>query len=125
MTSFQMAKSRKAQSLRQRSVEVLGLPTRAGRLSLQKCLSTLSGRDVTNLLVEGGALVISSLLSAGLVDEALVFTAPILIGGAEAPSVSGRTGRKRLAEALSPRSVEAKPVGRDILHRLRFTEPPR
>ncbi len=125
MTSVRMAKSPKAARLRRKGVEVLGLPTRAGRLSLQKGLSILSKRDVTNLLVEGGATVISSLLSAGLIDEALVFTAPILIGGAQAPNVSGHAGRKLLAEALSPRSVETRRVGRDMLHRLRFTEPPR
>ncbi len=52
-------------------------------------LADLDGRGFRRLLVEGGASVISSFLRAGLVDLVTVYVAPVLIGGASAPSLMG------------------------------------
>jgi riboflavin biosynthesis pyrimidine reductase len=53
---------------------------------------------VGSLLVEGGARVITSLLSAGLVDRVVVGTAPKIIGtGTEAV---GDLGIARVAEGI-------------------------
>ncbi|MDK1327532.1 bifunctional diaminohydroxyphosphoribosylaminopyrimidine deaminase/5-amino-6-(5-phosphoribosylamino)uracil reductase RibD [Arthrobacter sp. zg-Y1143] len=40
----------------------------------------LYGRGVRHLLVEGGAILASAFLRAGLVDELVVYTAPLLLG---------------------------------------------
>ena len=88
---------------------------------LRDVLSRLARRDVTNLLVEGGPLVLTTLLTAGLVDEAYVFTAPILIGGDCAPGALRGRGAARVEVALTPRLVHTRRSGRDVLHHLRFT----
>jgi diaminohydroxyphosphoribosylaminopyrimidine deaminase/5-amino-6-(5-phosphoribosylamino)uracil reductase len=77
-------------------------------------------RDVTNLLVEGGPTLLASFFDAGLVDEAWIFTAPILIGGRRASSLIQGRGVPRIDAAVRPRAVKVQRVGPDVLHRLRF-----
>jgi diaminohydroxyphosphoribosylaminopyrimidine deaminase/5-amino-6-(5-phosphoribosylamino)uracil reductase len=121
LTGVRPAKTRKAERLRQKGVEVVGCRTRKERVVLDVCLEELMKRDVTNLLVEGGPTVLAALLEARLVDEAFVFTAPILIGGRGAPGVLGDHGAARIEGAIAPRCVQTRRSGSDILLRMRLT----
>ena len=60
--------------------EVIGLPDAAGRIDLAALMHALAGRGINELHVEAGARLNGALLAAGLVDEALVYLAPSLIG---------------------------------------------
>jgi diaminohydroxyphosphoribosylaminopyrimidine deaminase/5-amino-6-(5-phosphoribosylamino)uracil reductase len=121
MTTTAQAKTPRAEHLRHKGVEVIACRARAGRLALRDCLRKLAKRDVTNLLVEGGPTILTALLEAGLVDEAYIFAAPMLIGGDSAPGVLGGRGAARIEAALRPRSVRTQRSGSDVLYRLRLT----
>lgn len=121
MTTVSRANSRKAERLRRKGVEVIACRTRRGRLVMRDCLQKLAKRDVTNLLVEGGPTILTTLLEARLIDEAFVFTAPMLIGGGDAPTALAGRGTARLEATIAPRSVRTQRSGSDILHRMRFT----
>ena len=69
-------------------------------------------------------MIFSTFFAARLIDEAFVFTAPKMIGDNRAPGVLRGQGVARIAAALTPLSVETQRFGADILHHLRFTEPP-
>jgi diaminohydroxyphosphoribosylaminopyrimidine deaminase/5-amino-6-(5-phosphoribosylamino)uracil reductase len=56
------------------------LPGRQGRVDLDALLRQLAGEGVGELHVEAGATLNGALLAAGLVDELLVYTAPMLVG---------------------------------------------
>lgn len=83
-----------------------------GGVDLATLLADLGRRGCTSLLVEGGGTVLASFFTAGLVDKALVFLAPLVIGGQNAPSpVQGigvdllrQAGRWRIAgtDACAP-----------------------
>ena len=120
LTAAKRAKLSKAHRLRQKGVEVVSCRTRGERLALDDCLRTLATREVTNVLVEAGPTLLTALLEARLVDEALVFTAPILIGGRNAPGPLGGRGAARIEAAITPRSVQTRRSGSDILHRMRL-----
>jgi diaminohydroxyphosphoribosylaminopyrimidine deaminase/5-amino-6-(5-phosphoribosylamino)uracil reductase len=121
-TSEKKADSPKARRLRRQGVEVVACSRARGRLSIASCLKILADLDLTNLLVEGGPTVLSAFLTENLVDEAYVFTAPILFGGRSAPSV-WLPGIPHLAQALRPRVIDLRRVQGDVFHRLRFTNP--
>jgi len=121
MTTAARAKTRKADRLRRRGVEVIPCRSRNGCLMLNDCLRKIAKREVTNLLVEGGPTILTAMLEAGKVDEAYVFTAPILIGGRGAPGPLGGIGAARIDAALRARSVRTQRSGADVLHRMRFT----
>jgi len=61
-----------------------------GRVELHQLLEHLARREVAALLVEGGSAVHGSFADAGLVDEAVFFIAPLLIGGSGPSAVAGR-----------------------------------
>ncbi len=49
--------------------------------TLADALRALRGREIRNLLVEGGAGLASALLQEALVDRLIIFRAPLLLGG--------------------------------------------
>ena len=69
---------------------------------------------MTNILVEGGAEVHGSFRDAEEIDEAHVFIAPMLVGGAAAKSAVGGRGVDRLASALRMAEWEMDRVGADL-----------
>ncbi len=111
-----------ARALQQAGVEVVGLSKgEDGRLDIQTALHDLAARDVTHLLVEGGATILASFLSQNLADRVWVFTSPMRIGdGVVAPfcrwgrhsclpsSMADKnvcpTDRDQLVEMLNPAS---------------------
>lgn len=123
-TTAERAKSSKARRLQARGVQVEPCRTKGGRVSPRAVLSRLAQLEVTNLLVEGGPTILTTFFEAGLVDEAYVFTAPMLIGGGDAPSAIGGRGALTIARALRPLSVKSRRYGDDTLSVMRFTDPP-
>ena len=68
------------------------------RLDIRLMLAALAERGITRLLVEGGAELAASLLSAGLVDRLAWFRGPLLIGGDGLPAIAALS-LDRLADA--------------------------
>jgi diaminohydroxyphosphoribosylaminopyrimidine deaminase / 5-amino-6-(5-phosphoribosylamino)uracil reductase len=68
-------------ALRGRGVDVMRVAARGDRLELAAVLRALGTRGITRLMVEGGPILAASLLAADLVDEAVLFRSPHLLGG--------------------------------------------
>ena len=66
--------------LRVAGAEVVRLPERSGRVDLSALMTELVRREVNELHVEAGERTNAALLEAGLVDEWLVYLAPLLVG---------------------------------------------
>lgn len=82
-----------------------------------KALEELWNIGVKSVWVEGGPRVASEFVKAGLVDEVIVYLAPMLLGG---NNVSLQDiGVSTMAEAIGLEIVENKMLGRDIYLRLR------
>lgn len=95
--------------------EVLRLPSEPDgqRVSLQALLAELHRRAVKSVLVEGGAGIITALLSARLVNRMVVAIAPKIIGqGIEAV---GDLGVTKLSQALSFTSFKTERLGPDMI----------
>lgn len=90
-----------------------------GRADLPALLDDLGREGINELHVEAGPVLSGAFLAAGLIDELLVYQAPLLIGEgrplATLPALPG------LAQAQRWRLVEALPVGEDLRLRLRKT----
>jgi diaminohydroxyphosphoribosylaminopyrimidine deaminase / 5-amino-6-(5-phosphoribosylamino)uracil reductase len=81
--------------------------------SLDAVLADL-GRRFTNVLIEGGAGLLGSVLDAKAADEFHVFIAPKLAGGVAAPSPVGGAGAARMADALALDRVTFRQSGEDV-----------
>ena len=82
--------------------------------SAEEALALLAAREVTSLLVEGGAELAAALLRAGLVDGLALFLAPKLIGGDGRPLL-GELGVAALADAPALIDTSVRAIGPDVL----------
>jgi diaminohydroxyphosphoribosylaminopyrimidine deaminase/5-amino-6-(5-phosphoribosylamino)uracil reductase len=104
----------RAAELRALGCEVLTLPGVDGRVDVGALLEELGRRRMTNVLVEGGAGVLGSLLDAGAIDEVHVFVAPSLAGGANALTPVGGRGVERIADVARLEQWRFEDVGGDL-----------
>ena len=86
----------------------------AGAVSLAALLHHLGKRDVQGVLVEGGATLAWSLVRDRLIDDAVLYVAPILVGGAAAHGLISGSGFTPIAEALELTFDAAERIGPDI-----------
>jgi len=62
------------------SVELKGMATVDGRVSLQAVMGDLAAQEINEVLVEAGPMLNGALLSAGFIDELIVYQAPHVLG---------------------------------------------
>jgi len=107
--------SRKKEALLRRSgVKVARCPGPGGRVDLACLLSFLHGLEVRHALIEGGAHLVGSFFDACLVDQAVFYMAPMVIGGAQAlPAVAGR-GVGRLVDAPRLKNISCQRLKNDL-----------
>ena len=67
------------------------------KVDLKNALATLQELGVNRLMVEGGATLNFELLRLGLVDEVIAYMAPMIFGGASAPTMVAGSGLERSA----------------------------
>lgn len=94
----------------------------SGAERIAPALSELGRRNLTSLLLEGGAGLAGAFTDAAQIDELRLFVAPLLLGGAEARPLLGGEGVGRLAAAERALSLESEQSGEDVLIRARLKE---
>jgi diaminohydroxyphosphoribosylaminopyrimidine deaminase / 5-amino-6-(5-phosphoribosylamino)uracil reductase len=102
-----------ADALRARGAELLlQAPAADGRVDLPSLLQALAARGVNELHVEAGERLSGAFLQAGLVDELLVYQAPVLVGPGR--GLAALPPLARLADAARWRYTSVTPVGADL-----------
>jgi diaminohydroxyphosphoribosylaminopyrimidine deaminase/5-amino-6-(5-phosphoribosylamino)uracil reductase len=104
-------------ALAARGAALLPLPGPGGKVDLPALLAELARRGINELHVEAGHKLNGSLLRTGLVDELLVYLAPMLLGPGREMAVLEPL--PALDAAGRWHYVEASPVGADLRLRLR------
>jgi 3,4-dihydroxy 2-butanone 4-phosphate synthase / GTP cyclohydrolase II len=92
-------------------VDLVSLPVAAGRIQPPNLLGMLRERGLGRVLVEGGGRTVSDFLSADVLDQLYLTTAPILVGDG-VPGVRF-AGSDFVADALTA-SVRRFSLGRDL-----------
>ncbi|HIJ71638.1 MAG TPA: bifunctional diaminohydroxyphosphoribosylaminopyrimidine deaminase/5-amino-6-(5-phosphoribosylamino)uracil reductase RibD [Planctomycetes bacterium] len=85
--------STKAAKIENKGAELVVVPTFDGNCDLKATLAELGDRGVAQLLVEGGAGVITSFLAGGLADAVRIYLAPKILGRAGTISISDSFAR--------------------------------
>ncbi|HHW4682913.1 MAG TPA: RibD family protein, partial [Xylella sp.] len=89
------------------------VPQRDGALDLVAALYLLGERGINEVQVEAGATLCGALLHAGLVDELLIYMAPLLLGDAARPLLAGlQIGR--MDQCIGLKVLEVLQVGHDV-----------
>lgn len=82
-----------------------------GRVGLAALLKRLAEREVNEVQVEAGGTLSATLVTAGLVDELLVYQAPVLIG--KGRSMLAPEGMEKFADRLHLDLIDSRRVGPD------------
>lgn len=105
--------------LEKRGIEVLEAgEDPAGRVDLHALLALLGKREISSLLVEGGATLATSFLKENLADRLIVILAPKIVG--DGISTVGDLGIRRMDDALMYRYERIIRRGEDLILDARF-----
>jgi len=95
------------------AVELVALGRDAHGLDLAAVLALLAARGMNEVQVEAGPMLCGALFAAGVVDELLLYVAPVLLGG-DARALLALPPLARLADRTRLRVHEQRVVGDDI-----------
>jgi diaminohydroxyphosphoribosylaminopyrimidine deaminase/5-amino-6-(5-phosphoribosylamino)uracil reductase len=110
-----------AQDGRLPNAEVVVTSLGAGKVDLVGVVAELGRRGINELMVEGGLRLNGALLRAGLVDELLIYQAPLIIGD-QGRGMFDLPEALDLSEARRLDIVERRVLGTDIFLRARLTQ---
>lgn len=99
------------QRLRERGVEVEELV----ELTPATAMERLYDRGFLSVLWECGGTLAARAIAEGVVQKAIVFIAPKIIGGTTAPSPVGELGLQNMTEALQLERVRWRSIGEDLM----------
>ena len=89
------------------------VPVHAGLFDLDAVLKLLAERGINEVQVEAGATLAGGFLAAGLVDELLLYVAPVMLGERARPLFEG-LHIDAMTERLNMRIVETRRIGEDV-----------
>ena len=107
--------ARKIETLEKLGIELLYLPNEHGQVDLPALMRSLHAKKIDSVLLEGGASLNFSMLSAGLVQKLQIYIAPKLFGGQDAKTPIGGIGIPIVNDAIKLNKPTVTPMGDDIL----------
>ena len=101
-----------ADALRACGAAVVSVPGAGGRVDLPAVLRDLARLEINEAHVEAGSGLNGALLQAALVDELLIYQAPILLG--EGLGLASLGPLTRIAQGVPLQFMGAEPIGADL-----------
>ena len=90
-----------------------------GKILLKNALINLASEGITSVYCEGGSTLAASLLADNFVDELIIFTAGVIIGGDGLPTVAS-LGLDNLKDARRLNLLETMTIDGDVMTRWSF-----
>jgi diaminohydroxyphosphoribosylaminopyrimidine deaminase/5-amino-6-(5-phosphoribosylamino)uracil reductase len=109
-----LASAERREGWRTAGAEVVVYEPEGERVPLADLVADLGKRDVQAVLLEGGPTLAWAAIEDGIVDKVVVYLAPKLVGGTDAPTVLGGRGFAPIANALGLRVRSFDRVGEDL-----------
>ena len=99
-------------------IRCISQPLVEGRIDLAAVMSTLAREGVNEIQVEAGATLCGALLNAHLVDEILLYQAPVLLGEG-GPGLFALGTLESVQDGTHLELLESCSLGRDMRFRFR------
>ena len=97
-------------------VKIVAVDVAAGGVDLRQALAALAKDGFSRVFAEGGAEVAASLVAGDLIDEVVIFRAPVVVGPNGVRALGG-TALSALERSPRYRLVETAIVGEDTMRR--------
>jgi diaminohydroxyphosphoribosylaminopyrimidine deaminase/5-amino-6-(5-phosphoribosylamino)uracil reductase len=102
-------------ALEKAGAEILEVEPLINRVDLRRLAAILGSRKIANVMIEGGGGLLAAAFEAGIIDKVLVFVAPKIFGGKDAPSPVEGLGAAKVAEAFRIKNLSVRMMGEDAL----------
>ena len=110
------------QALEAAGVDVIVATGENEAARVEHALDELGGREIQSLLLEGGPHLAGAFLEAGEIDEARMFVAPLMLGGAKAKTAVEGMGVGEIAGGARALHMETERIEDDVLIVARLRE---
>ena len=107
------ASKKKINKFYQKGVNVVVLKCKKSLVDLKELMKELGKKELTSVMIEGGAELNSSAIKDKIANKLLVFTAPKLVGNGL--SAMGNLGITKIDKAIRLKDIKMKKIGKDIL----------
>jgi diaminohydroxyphosphoribosylaminopyrimidine deaminase/5-amino-6-(5-phosphoribosylamino)uracil reductase len=98
-------------------------PASDGRPDLERVMAELGRKEITSVIIEGGAMVNWAALSARIVDKVFLYYAPKILAGTGSVPFSLGPGYRRMSEAAHVISLTLHRFGEDFAVEGYFRDP--
>jgi diaminohydroxyphosphoribosylaminopyrimidine deaminase/5-amino-6-(5-phosphoribosylamino)uracil reductase len=106
---------RKKEKLEGLGVRIIETELRDGKVNLDELMDQLGAFGISSLLIEGGARLAGSALSCGILDKALFFYAPKILGGDDGVPIFRGKGPEKINECIGLHDVVVHRFDDDIM----------
>jgi diaminohydroxyphosphoribosylaminopyrimidine deaminase/5-amino-6-(5-phosphoribosylamino)uracil reductase len=96
-------------------VRLLAQPVKNGQIDMKPLMTQLGSMGITSLLVEGGSHVIASAFSSGIVDKALFFYAPKILGGDDGIPICRGPGPQLMKDCIRATNIRVRRFDDDVM----------
>ncbi|WP_040205964.1 bifunctional diaminohydroxyphosphoribosylaminopyrimidine deaminase/5-amino-6-(5-phosphoribosylamino)uracil reductase RibD [Neobacillus jeddahensis] len=111
-TSEAYDKDKRAQ-LEEKGVSVF-VTSGARSVDAADMMTILGEKLVSSLFIEGGGTINAALLEQKLIDKVVLYIAPKLVGGQNAPTFLEGTGIEQMSDAIELANMTVTPIGKDF-----------
>jgi diaminohydroxyphosphoribosylaminopyrimidine deaminase/5-amino-6-(5-phosphoribosylamino)uracil reductase len=105
----------KRKNFQQKRVRVIEQPVKRGQIDLKSLMDRLGSEGITSLLIEGGSRVLASALSSGIVDKALFFYAPKILGGDDGIPICCGAGPASMKDSIQLKHIRVQRFAEDVM----------
>ncbi len=105
----------KANKLRENGIEILECKSKNNEVDLIDLMKQLGKLKIDSILLEGGGTLNYSAIESGIVDYALTFISPKIVGGKTAKTSVEGTGIEHMSDAIKIENPKVKFFDEDIL----------
>lgn len=93
-------------------VDLIELPIANGRIDLHALMNFLAREEANEVLLEAGPTLNGAMLQAGLIDELVIYAAPVLMGS-EARGLFDLPGLERMSQRVRLNIKDIRAIGED------------
>lgn len=101
-------------------VGIVVLPEKDQHIDLQALMHFLAQQQINDVLIEGGSQLMGALLEADLIDELLLFVAPIILGATALPLA--QITLDQLSQQFKGDFTELTTIGSDVFMKVRMND---
>lgn len=105
----------KKQVLRGLGVGVIEVSEKNNRVNLKELVKILGQEGIDSILIEGGGTLNFSALEENIVDKAIFYIAPKILGGENSKSCIAGIGFSKLDDAVNLKDLSYRKIGEDLV----------